>query len=55
LVRLGEFQSARAVADKVLDRLSPSSQHFQDVQKKIAEVDGIEAQLVAIRTEVGWW
>lgn len=52
LSRLGEFRLARAVADGVLDRLSPSSQHFQDVRKKISEVDDIEGQLVALRTEV---
>ena len=52
LSRLGEFRLARAVADQVLDRLSPSSQHFQDVRKKISEVDDIEGQLVTLRTEV---
>ncbi len=51
--RLGEFQAARSVVDAVLDRLSPSSQHFQDVRKKIREVDDVAQQLGHLREQVG--
>ncbi|GAX85609.1 hypothetical protein CEUSTIGMA_g13024.t1 [Chlamydomonas eustigma] len=51
-LRLGEFKLARYVADRILDRLSPSSQHFTDVRKKILEIDHVEKQVEEIKEQV---
>lgn len=39
--RMGDFASAKRILDKVLDKLSASSTHFQDIYKKLHEVEAL--------------